>query len=59
MAAKVTPGQLGIATPFGELLGNSTAEMERELQDYVEMGVDWVRLDIHWSLVQPNAQGHR
>ncbi|WP_374300113.1 glycosyl hydrolase [Paracoccus sp. (in: a-proteobacteria)] len=57
MAAKVTPGQLGIATPFGELLGNSTAEMERELQDYVEMGVDWVRLDIHWSLVQPNANG--
>ncbi len=57
MAAKVKPGQLGIATPFGELLGRSTAEMQSELQDYVDMGVDWVRLDIHWSLVQPSSRG--
>ncbi len=57
MAAKVKPGQLGIATPFGELLGRSDAEMQAELQDYVNMGVDWVRLDIHWSLVQPDAKG--
>ncbi|MTD99835.1 family 1 glycosylhydrolase [Paracoccus sp. YIM 132242] len=57
MVVQVKPGQLGIATPFGELLGNSTAEMERELQDYVEMGVDWIRIDIHWDLVQPTANG--
>ncbi len=57
MAAQVKPGQLGIATPFGELLGNSTAQMDAELRDYADMGVDWVRLDLHWSLVQPNANG--
>ncbi|MBU2957926.1 cellulase family glycosylhydrolase [Paracoccus sp. 1_MG-2023] len=57
MPIDITPGQLGLATPFGELLGNSTAEMEAELQDYVELGVDWVRLDIHWSLVQPTENG--
>ena len=57
MATKVRPGQLGIATPFGELLGKSDADMQAELQDYVTMGVDWVRLDIHWSLVQPTANG--
>ncbi|WP_196053661.1 family 1 glycosylhydrolase, partial [Paracoccus lichenicola] len=31
--------------------------MEKELQDYVEMGVDWIRIDIHWDLVQPTANG--
>lgn len=53
----VIPGQLGMATPFGELLGASTAEMNAELADYVSMGVDWVRIDLHWSLVQPTANG--
>ncbi|QQO46757.1 glycosyl hydrolase [Paracoccus sp. MC1862] len=46
-----------MATPFGELLGRSTAEMNAEIDDYVALGVDWVRLDIHWSLVQPRANG--
>ncbi|MBV0892989.1 family 1 glycosylhydrolase [Paracoccus sp. Z118] len=31
--------------------------MNAELDDYVSMGVDWVRLDIHWTLVQPNGNG--
>ncbi|MFD1795195.1 family 1 glycosylhydrolase [Paracoccus aurantiacus] len=55
--SKVTPGQLGMATPFGELLGSSNAEMQAELADYAKLGVDWVRLDIHWDLVQPKANG--
>lgn len=54
---KVTPGQLGMATPFGELLGSSTADMQAELADYSKLGVDWVRLDIHWDLVQPKQGG--
>lgn len=54
---KVTPGQLGMATPFGELLGTSTADMNAELADYAKLGVDWVRLDIHWDLVQPTKNG--
>ena len=54
---KVTPGQLGMATPFGELLGSSTADMNAELADYAKLGVDWVRLDIHWDLVQPTKNG--
>ncbi|WBU58187.1 family 1 glycosylhydrolase [Paracoccus sediminicola] len=46
-----------MATPFGDLLGKSTAEMNAEIADYKELGVDWVRLDIHWSLVQPKENG--
>jgi len=57
MAVTVKSGQLGLATPFGELLGASTAEMNAELDDYVAMGVDWLRIDIHWDLVQPTANG--
>ncbi|CAM3342391.1 cellulase family glycosylhydrolase [Paracoccus nototheniae] len=57
MAPTVRPGQLGMATPFGELLGSSDQEMNAQIQDYVDIGVDWVRLDIHWSLVQPTANG--
>ncbi|MBA4489207.1 cellulase family glycosylhydrolase [Paracoccus sp. S1E-3] len=46
-----------MATPFGELLGSSTADMNAELADYAKLGVDWVRLDIHWDLVQPTKNG--
>ncbi len=53
----VVPGQLGLATPFGELLGKSTAEMDAEISDYVKLGVDWVRLDIHWDSVQFSSGG--
>ena len=57
MATKPTPGRLGIAVPFGELLGGSTAEMNAELADYVSMGVDWIRTDFWWHLAQPTARG--
>lgn len=57
MAVKVKSGQLGMATPFGELLGASDAQMNAELNDYVALGVDWLRIDIHWDLVQPTANG--
>ncbi|MFD0462886.1 phytase [Microvirga aerilata] len=45
-------GQLGMATPFGELLGASTAELEAEMADYASMGVDWVRIDFWWRDIQ-------
>jgi hypothetical protein len=57
MSVRVQPGQLGLSTPFGELLGRSDAEMHAELRDYQSMGVSWIRTDIHWSLVQPTANG--
>jgi hypothetical protein len=57
MAVRVQSGQLGLSTPFGELLGRSDAEMHAELRDYQSMGVSWIRTDIHWSLVQPTANG--
>ena len=46
-----------MATPFGELLGKSDAEMNAELNDYVALGVDWLRIDIHWTDVQKSANG--
>ena len=47
-------GHLGMATPFGDLLGRSDAEMMAEIVDYKDMGVKMVRLDIHWTLVRPD-----
>lgn len=55
----VTPGQLGMATPLWELLGSSDAEMHAELQDYVDLGVDWLRLEFNWTHVQSNANTFR
>ncbi|KJB97788.1 hypothetical protein N826_02130 [Skermanella aerolata KACC 11604] len=46
-----------MATPFGELLGKSDAEMNAEFADYAKLGVDWVRTDIHWGLVKPTSGG--
>jgi hypothetical protein len=57
MATYATPGQLGISTPFGELLGKSDAEMNAEFADYAKLGVDWVRTDLHWDLVKPTSGG--
>ncbi|MFD0462849.1 family 1 glycosylhydrolase [Microvirga aerilata] len=51
-------GQLGLATPLGELLGRSDADMNAEFADYAELGVAWVRTDFWWDLVQsggPNS----
>lgn len=48
-------GQLGMATPFGELLGASSAELEAEMADYASMGVDWVRIDFWWRDIQWTA----
>lgn len=50
-------GGLGLATPFGELLGSSDAEMEAEFADYASLGVKWVRTDFWWSQVQPTQNG--
>lgn len=55
MPQKVKPGQLGMATPFGEILGSSTEEMNAEFKDYKALGADWIRMDFHWDLVQPRA----
>lgn len=57
MAIAVSPGVLGIATPFGELLGKSDAELHAELKDYAALGVDWIRTDIHWGTIQPKKDG--
>lgn len=57
MTIRVTPGQLGMATPFGELKGLTDADLYAEMADYASMGVDWIRTDIHWEWVQPTAGG--
>lgn len=55
MPTQYTPGQLGMATPFGELLGNSDAEMNAELDDYAALGIDFVRTDFWWDLAKPTS----
>lgn len=57
MNAWAKPGQLGMSVPPGELQGRSAAEMNAELDDYVRLGVDWVRMDLQWSFIQPNRAG--
>src|SRR4051812_33227431 len=57
MTTLAISGQLGVATPFGELLGSSYAEMNAEFADYAKLGVDWVRTDFWWGLAQPSANG--
>lgn len=52
MVTKVASGTLGMATPFGELLGKSTAELNAELQDYQNLGVKYVRMDLHWDTIE-------
>jgi GH35 family endo-1,4-beta-xylanase len=55
MPLHVIPGQLGMATPFEEILGHSDAEMNAELADYAKLGVHWVRTDFRWNQIQPDA----
>lgn len=57
MATYVTPGELGLSTPLGELLGSSTAEMNAELADYANLGVKWIRTNIWWDVAQPSSNG--
>lgn len=57
MPEKVTSGQLGMATFLGDLLGSSDADLDAEFAAYASLGVDWVRTDFHWGLVQPTANG--
>lgn len=55
MPTKYMHGQLGMATPFGELLGSSDAEMNAELDDYADMGVSFIRTDFWWDQVKPTS----
>lgn len=57
MATYVTPGELGLSTPLGDLLGSSTAEMNAELADYAKLGVKWIRTNIWWDVAQPKNDG--
>lgn len=51
---RVTPGELGMATPLGDLTTESTAGMEAEFADYAALGVKWLRVDFWWHVAQPN-----
>ena len=55
--AAVIPGQLGMSTPLGELLGKSDAEMNAEFADYAALGVSWLRTNFWWGHIQPNGNG--
>lgn len=52
MPIQTKPGELGMATPFGELLGSSTDEMNAELDDYVALGVEKLRIDFNWDQIE-------
>lgn len=55
--ARVTPGELGMATPLGDLTTETAAGMEAEFADYASMGVKWLRVDFWWHVAQPNQNG--
>lgn len=57
MSTDVTPGQLGMATPYNELVGKSDAEMEAEFADYAALGVSWIRTDFYWGMIEPVKGG--
>lgn len=57
MATYVRPGQLGIAVPTYELAGASDAQMHAELQDYKNLGANWVRIDLSWNEIQTTTGG--
>ncbi|GEO36188.1 hypothetical protein SAE02_03360 [Skermanella aerolata] len=57
MPPRAIPGQLGIATPFEELVGRSETEMNAEFADYAKLGVDWLRTDFRWHYAQPDGAG--
>ncbi|MBM3604778.1 MAG: hypothetical protein FJX25_08485, partial [Alphaproteobacteria bacterium] len=57
MTTNAPSGQLGMATPLGELLGRSDAELHAEFADYARLGVDWVRTDFWWGVAQPQRNG--
>src|SRR3989338_9264347 len=40
------------------LSGLSKAALEAQFDDFVSLGIGWVRIDIDWSEVQPYDSGH-
>ena len=50
---------LGMATPAGELLGLSEADMNAEFADYRALGVSMVRFDLWWNYVEWTRDGGR
>ncbi len=57
MSAEVIAGQLGMSTPYHDLVGKSDAELRAEFADYAALGVSWVRTDFYWGLIQPTKTG--
>lgn len=49
--------KLGMATPIDELTAHNDTALAAELDDYVNLGVKWVRIDFWWSKIQPNKNG--
>lgn len=46
-----------MSTSLGWIVGASDAEMNAEFEDYANLGVRWLRVDVWWSLVQPTKDG--
>lgn len=58
-AAPATPGLTGrkrLGLSVGDTLpGLSSAELNKRLDDFVALGVGWVRLDLDWNNIQPRS----
>ncbi len=57
MSTEVMAGQLGMATPYHDLVGKSDAELQAEFADYAALGVSWIRTDFYWGMIQPTKIG--
>ncbi len=53
--AAATAREIGIAAGLGTLRDRPREEIEAEFADYAALGVRWLRTDIYWSNVQPDA----
>lgn len=52
MTSPIEAGRLGIAVPYGEIMGSSVEEMNAEFADYASMGVTVARTDFWWQYVE-------
>ncbi|WBU58188.1 cellulase family glycosylhydrolase [Paracoccus sediminicola] len=50
--AETAPGTPGMAVGLNALRDQSAAELRAEFEDYVRLGVRWLRTDIYWADVQ-------
>lgn len=53
------PRNFPIGLAFGESLAHlSRPDMDRALADTVDLGANWIKIDLSWASIQPSDQAH-